>query len=234
MTPLDSSSFGTLLVPPQLGMAANPTSVLNGNDVLMGRGGATNAHVGNRRFRAIVARYQDEYLSAKKKQKAVIARKIVAEIQQAGGRFLKRDDRGTAWVTVPDKKATEKTSQALREGLDVRHKRFRTERMPKTSDETTAEAHVSQDSDGRPLKRSRTSETAVMISPELSSMPHPSSQAPGGEAIMPDLHQEMNALPSSSYGGVAGDESLFLYLPAPVLAHQDDVVQTTASSSVNI
>jgi len=102
-------------------------------DVLCGRGGATNNHPGNQRFRAIVAEHMPEYLQAKKKQKAWIARTVVRTIQQDGGRFLKRDkDPLTGrevWTEVADKKATEKTSQALREGLDVRHKTYRPEKM---------------------------------------------------------------------------------------------------------
>lgn len=89
-------------------------------DVLCGRGGATNNHEGNRAFRSIVASHQREYLSAKKKEKAAIARRIVSIVQDNGGRFLRKN--GSTWEEVSDKKATEKTSQALREGLDVRRK----------------------------------------------------------------------------------------------------------------
>ena len=99
--------------------------------LLLGRGGATNNHIGNKRFRSIVADHQREYLGARKKEKAVIARKIVSIIQENGGRFLKRSFESDVWVEVNDKKATEKTSQALREGLDVRHKTIRPEKMTK-------------------------------------------------------------------------------------------------------
>eukprot|EP00568_Trieres_chinensis_P002061 CAMPEP_0183309280 /NCGR_PEP_ID=MMETSP0160_2-20130417/24801_1 /TAXON_ID=2839 ORGANISM="Odontella Sinensis, Strain Grunow 1884" /NCGR_SAMPLE_ID=MMETSP0160_2 /ASSEMBLY_ACC=CAM_ASM_000250 /LENGTH=211 /DNA_ID=CAMNT_0025473283 /DNA_START=117 /DNA_END=753 /DNA_ORIENTATION=+ len=90
------------------------------NDVLCGRGGATNNHEGNKRYRAIVADHQTEYLHAKKREKAGIARVIVGIVHSRGGRFLKKLSDGTdGWTDVGDKKATEKTSQALREGLDV-------------------------------------------------------------------------------------------------------------------
>ena len=94
------------------------------NDVLLGRGGATNNHEGNCRYRTIVADFQNEYLVARKKEKVVISRKIVAAVHANGGRFLKRDSSGV-WVEVPDKRATEKTSQALREGLCVRNNTIR-------------------------------------------------------------------------------------------------------------
>lgn len=97
---------------------------INDYDVLLGRGGATNNHPGNKHFRDQVSEHRKEYLTARKKEKIGIARRIVAIIQSNGGRFLKRtptDD----WVEVDDKRAQEKTSQALREGLDVRNKKVR-------------------------------------------------------------------------------------------------------------
>lgn len=85
------------------------------NDVLCGRGGGTNAHVGNKRFRALVAQFQQTYLAAKRKEKAAIARQIVKIIENNGGRFLQKNSATGLWELVTDKKATEKTSQALRE-----------------------------------------------------------------------------------------------------------------------
>ena len=91
------------------------------NDVLCGRGGATNNHVGNKRFRMHVSENQPAYLQAKKRDKSLIARAVVDRVREQGGRFLKKiDERGNSWIEVGDKKAIEKTSQALREGLDVR------------------------------------------------------------------------------------------------------------------
>lgn len=104
---------------------------INENDVLCGRGGATNTHIGNKRFRAVVAEYQEEYLRARKKEKALIALQVVERIKQNGGRFLKRDNISDVWVEVPTKKAVGKTGQALREGLDVRHKTIRPDKMPR-------------------------------------------------------------------------------------------------------
>jgi len=100
------------------------------NDVLLGRGGKTNSHVGNQRFRTIVTEHQTEYLNARKCDKILIARKIVATVQQRGGRFLKRSSGGSCvWELVDDKKAQLKTSQALREGLNVRNKTKRPEKQ---------------------------------------------------------------------------------------------------------
>mmetsp|Transcript_1998 Transcript_1998/g.2497 ORF Transcript_1998/g.2497 Transcript_1998/m.2497 type:complete len:207 (+) Transcript_1998:145-765(+) len=99
-----------------------PNISVNANDVLCGRGGATNNHAGNKRFRKQVACQQAAYLVAKKRDKKLIAKSIVDAIRKEGGRFLKREEKDgvECWVDVGDKKASEKTSQALREGLDVR------------------------------------------------------------------------------------------------------------------
>lgn len=101
------------------------TEAVGENDVLLGRGGATNSHTGNRKFRQIVARHQQEYLKARKRDKVSIARRIVAIVHSNGGRFLKRTDNAQNWVEVTEKRAQEKTSQALREGLDVRNNTIR-------------------------------------------------------------------------------------------------------------
>jgi hypothetical protein len=119
-------------------------STIRVNDVLSGRGGATNNHEGNRRYRTIVADHQSEYLAAKKKEKVVISRKIVALVHADAGRFLRRDASGV-WVQVPDKRAIEKTSQALREGLDVRNHTVRPKKQVRRlalGDDTTPKVVV--------------------------------------------------------------------------------------------
>jgi hypothetical protein len=56
------------------------------------------------------------YITCLKTEKLKISRSIVAAIREQNGRFLERDaDKGT-WYDIGDKKAIEKTSQALREG----------------------------------------------------------------------------------------------------------------------
>lgn len=129
-------------------------------DVLCGRGGATNNHIGNKRFRVIVGEFQKEYLAARKKEKAVISSRIVERIKENGGRFLKRDALSDTWVEVSRKKAIEKTSQALREGLDVRHKTIRPEKMPRRDSDSSHES---------PRKRARLVQGKV-ASPSLAGL----------------------------------------------------------------
>lgn len=93
---------------------------VNGYDVLCGRGGGTNSQIGNRRFRKLVQEFQPTYLLARRKEKPLLARSIVLIVRKRGGRFLKKDDDTGELYEVGDVKAEAKTSQALREGLDVR------------------------------------------------------------------------------------------------------------------
>jgi hypothetical protein len=93
---------------------------VNSYDVLCGRGGGTNSQVGNRRFRKLVQEFQPIYLLARRKEKPLLARTIVLIIRKRGGRFLKKDEETGELYEVGDAKAEAKTSQALREGLDVR------------------------------------------------------------------------------------------------------------------
>jgi hypothetical protein len=97
------------------------TQVLE-DDVLCGRGGETNHHSGNIKYRTLVKCYQPLYIVSKRRDKPRIAQKIVFTIRQRGGRFLKKDARSNTWRDVGNTKAREKTSQALREGApDLRH-----------------------------------------------------------------------------------------------------------------
>lgn len=87
------------------------------NDILYGRGGGTNHHPGNKRYRKWVEDRKVEYVNSKRLDKPVVALDIVKKwrSQSPPGRFLKMDDKTGLWNDVGDKKAREKTSQALRE-----------------------------------------------------------------------------------------------------------------------
>jgi hypothetical protein len=106
--------------PPSTESMCDSLGDVNTYDVLCGRGGGTNSQVGNRRFRKLVQDFQPTYLLARRKEKPLLARTIVLIIRKRGGRFLKKDDDSGEMFEVGDIKAEAKTSQALREGLDVR------------------------------------------------------------------------------------------------------------------
>jgi hypothetical protein len=85
-------------------------------DVLFGRGGLTNHHIGNLRYRDIIELHRQDYIHAIKIEKPNVARRIVKAIRTGPnpGRFLRKDVLGK-WQEVDDKEATWKASQALRE-----------------------------------------------------------------------------------------------------------------------
>lgn len=108
------------VMPPSDIAAIDSTALMSENDVLCGRGGGTNSQMGNRRFRALVRDFQPTYLMAKRREKPKMARSVVLIVRKRGGRFLRRDDTDGRLYEVGDERAEAKTSQALREGLDVR------------------------------------------------------------------------------------------------------------------
>lgn len=87
------------------------------NDVLYGRGGGTNHHPGNKRYRKMVEDRKLDYVNSKRLDKPLVALEIIKfwRSQEPPGRFLKLDEKTGLWQDVGDKKAREKTSQALRE-----------------------------------------------------------------------------------------------------------------------
>eukprot|EP00548_Thalassiothrix_antarctica_P016094 CAMPEP_0194177714 /NCGR_PEP_ID=MMETSP0154-20130528/11419_1 /TAXON_ID=1049557 /ORGANISM="Thalassiothrix antarctica, Strain L6-D1" /LENGTH=316 /DNA_ID=CAMNT_0038892373 /DNA_START=31 /DNA_END=978 /DNA_ORIENTATION=- len=88
----------------------------NEMDVLLGRGGAALRHPGNQNFRSLVLSNKCLYITSLKAEKLKISRSIVKSIRKNNGRFLERDTKSGIWYEVGDKRAIEKTSQALREG----------------------------------------------------------------------------------------------------------------------
>jgi hypothetical protein len=115
------------------------SDTINEWDVLFGRGGVSNTHIGNCRVRKLIAQAQPEYLAARKKDKILIAQRIVKATQANGGRFLMRSSANGSdqWVEVCNARAIAKASQGLREGLDVRRKQFRPTKIYKhTTDDT--------------------------------------------------------------------------------------------------
>lgn len=84
-------------------------------DVLCGRGGVTNSHVGNIHYRSLADQYRWHYATAKKSRKSDIAKLIVRKIRERHGRFLKKE--GDLWFEIGDELAVAKAAQTLREGL---------------------------------------------------------------------------------------------------------------------
>lgn len=86
------------------------------NDVLFGRGGHTNKHPGNLRYRDMINTYRPSYVSAQKIEKPNVARQVVKAMKEGDNpvRFLRKGE-DNKWYEVSDKEAAWKSSQALRE-----------------------------------------------------------------------------------------------------------------------
>ncbi len=128
-------------------VVACETIEVNDDDVLMGRGGVTNGHPGNLKFRELVRRRQIEYLAAPKLKKAGIATLVMEDVFSSGGRFLM--DKKGRWVEISKEKARTKTSQALREKapelqkiVDAAHELVAKRQGDKSSDCTSD--HISE------------------------------------------------------------------------------------------
>lgn len=88
------------------------------HDVLCGRGVTTNRHPGNESFRSLVSLNKEIYVTSTKRQKMSISRSIVEAVRSLNppGRFLEKNPCTGLWSDIGDRKAIEKTSQALRDG----------------------------------------------------------------------------------------------------------------------
>lgn len=81
-------------------------------------------HAGNKKYRSLIKSSKPVYLISSKNEKTAISRSIVAAIRSQNGRFLERSKDLQTWYDIGDAKATEKTSQALREGQPKLRKRM--------------------------------------------------------------------------------------------------------------
>jgi outer membrane biosynthesis protein TonB len=86
-------------------------------DVLLGRGGRSNHHPGNIKYRQQVAKLQEAYKHTDdKNEKTDLSQILVDYVHGYNGRFLQKDDDG--WFEVLPIVARRKASQALREDPD--------------------------------------------------------------------------------------------------------------------
>lgn len=162
---------------------------INPFDVLCGRGGGTNSQVGNRRFRKLVQDFQPIYLLARRKEKPLLARTIVLIIRKRGGRFLKKDEETGELYEVGDAKAEAKTSQALREGLDVRAtKNAASNLLDKKKKKKGKNAKEEQEDD-------KSDESAPDMQSSKSPEHSPSSNHPQSPPTLPRLNVEEKPSP---------------------------------------
>lgn len=85
-------------------------------DVLCGRGGKTNHHNGNKRYRQVVNEMKLMYRRTEAKTlKTDLSKAIVEHVCNYGGRFVKLDTKSGKYFILTKTEARKKTSQALRE-----------------------------------------------------------------------------------------------------------------------
>lgn len=82
---------------------------------MLGRGGRSNHHPGNKKYRAEVLKLQKWYKSSGKNKKTVLAQCLVDFVHSYGGRFVKQEKASGKWFVVNNEMARRKASQALRE-----------------------------------------------------------------------------------------------------------------------
>lgn len=86
------------------------------NDVLCGRGGRSNHHTGNKRYRQVVGNTKFMYQQCPAKTlKTDLSRAIVEHCCAYGARFIKKDEAVGRFYVLTKAEARKKTSQALRE-----------------------------------------------------------------------------------------------------------------------
>merc|ERR1711935_491614 len=98
------------------------------HDVLLGRGGKSNHHPGNKRYREEVENFRPLYASLiTDEEKTSMSQALVDVMERMGGRFLEEDKIkdvltnkviSQGWYVVPNIVARRKASQALREDSD--------------------------------------------------------------------------------------------------------------------
>ena len=94
------------------------------HDILSGRGGASNNHMGNKIYRTVCEHNKELYATLPRNEKLPVAVRIVEAVRSRDppGRFLERKKEDKLWYEVTEKRAVDKTAQALREKV---HKAIR-------------------------------------------------------------------------------------------------------------
>lgn len=217
------------------------------NDVKFGRGGDTNYHLGNARFRHLVAKYRDRYLAAAaKEQRQEIVREIIHRwrSQDPPGRFVTRDDpsdrKKSKWHDVGDKVAARKTIKVLGEGLGEKRKR-------QSSDQVCREAEP----ESKQARRDDKNPASAVEACEVAAVSELSRITNFNQIMLQGSHAQMTAranppartAASSSFSGRQGfsmptshtnpEESLFAHTQAPPQLLQFNITYNGTNNGPN-
>mmetsp|Transcript_6894 Transcript_6894/g.14072 ORF Transcript_6894/g.14072 Transcript_6894/m.14072 type:complete len:413 (+) Transcript_6894:212-1450(+) len=113
--------------PSRSGQYSEERAQVGPEDVLCGRGAEAFNHVGNKRFRKLIANAIGNYSqTASRGQRSLLAQSILETIRNRGGKFLKKIDgsksnkkpkaKGSYYQEIANQAALEKISHALRDG----------------------------------------------------------------------------------------------------------------------
>jgi hypothetical protein len=112
----DTSSFDEDLEESRGKASRKYIDIVDENDVLCGRGGRSNHHIGNKRYRQVVAQMKNAYhVCPAKTLKTDLSQAIVNHCCSYGARFVKLDEASGRYYILSRAEARKKTSQALRE-----------------------------------------------------------------------------------------------------------------------
>merc|ERR1712137_1071818 len=98
-------------------------------DCLLGRGGKSNHHPGNKKYRTEVLSLQEWYKTSSKNEKTDLSQLLVDRVQSYGGKFLKMEKDSARWYIVTNIVARRKCSQALREHIPPEERQARRAQM---------------------------------------------------------------------------------------------------------
>ena len=119
-TPLSSVAFQYLGINPPAKPEVTELEIVMEEDILetdilCGRGGKSNNHDGNKRYRRIIGDFRQQYRgTSTKNDKTALSRRIVENVNRDGVRFLKMNNMDQ-WVVLTMGEARGKIAQALRE-----------------------------------------------------------------------------------------------------------------------
>jgi len=86
-------------------------------DVVFGRGGRANNHIGNKMYLQELKQLKAAYGKMHKSGKSNVSQRVIDAVHQNGGRFLKQEETTGTWYEVSNQIAKKKASQALREAV---------------------------------------------------------------------------------------------------------------------
>jgi len=195
------------------------------HDVLCGRGGGTNNHIGNSHWRLLVAANKQLYMTLPKRQKMLLSRSIVNAVrsQNPPGRFLEKNSKTNMWYDVGDQRAQEKTSQALREGAPDMKKKGKSEEEGTGIEQSETKYTEITDNATNSTATTGTSATTPPESPNAASSRTkiPTSLFPTSYGSMPNSSSASSPPPAVS-AAVSGGSGSGGYIPemqtAPVLS----------------